>query len=163
MAGAVRRVVPLRWPDYRLDADALAAAVTDRTQLLLINTPHNPTGRVLDSHELAAVAALAQARDLLVVTDEVYEHLVFDGSHIPLATLPGMRERTLTVSSAGKTFAMTAHHLSAANKYVQSVQVNGHPLDNPFLPFPTLRDGGTLVFEMGPRPSAWGTAPQIPQ
>jgi N-succinyldiaminopimelate aminotransferase len=108
MAGAVRRVVPLRWPDYRLDAEALAAAVTDRTRLLLINTPHNPTGRVLDGSELAAVAAVAAARDLLVVTDEVYEHLVFTGHrHQPLATLPGMADRTITISSAGKTFSVT--------------------------------------------------------
>jgi N-succinyldiaminopimelate aminotransferase len=108
MAGAVRRVVPLRWPDYRLDADLLAAAVTDRTRLILINTPHNPTGRVFDVSELAAVARVAQAADLLVVTDEVYEHLVFTPhTHVPLATLDGMAERTITISSAGKTFSVT--------------------------------------------------------
>jgi N-succinyldiaminopimelate aminotransferase len=108
MAGAVRRVVPLRWPEYRLDAGVLAAAVTERTRLLLINTPHNPTGRVLDAAELGAVADLAQRRDLLVVTDEVYEHLVFSpGGHRPLATLPGMADRTITISSAGKTFSVT--------------------------------------------------------
>ena len=108
MASAVRRTVPLSWPQYRLDAERLAAAVTDRTRLLLINNPHNPTGRVLDSAELEAVARLAIERDLLVVTDEVYEHLVFgDRRHLPLATLPGMADRTITISSAGKTFSVT--------------------------------------------------------
>ena len=108
MAGAVRRVVPLRWPDYRLDAELLAAAVTERTRLILINTPHNPTGRVFDATELEAVARVARAADLLVVTDEVYEHLAFTPhTHVPLATLPGMAERTITISSAGKTFSVT--------------------------------------------------------
>ncbi|MEU6895770.1 pyridoxal phosphate-dependent aminotransferase [Streptomyces sp. NPDC046557] len=107
MAGAVRVPLTLRAPDFRLDADALRAAVTPRTRLLLLNTPHNPTGTVLTPAELAAVAELAIERDLLVVTDEVYEHLVFEGSHTPLASLPGMRERTVTISSAGKTFSFT--------------------------------------------------------
>jgi N-succinyldiaminopimelate aminotransferase len=108
LARAVRRTVPLRFPDFRLDPAELAAAVTPRTRLLLINNPHNPTGRVLDADELAAVAAVAIEHDLLVVTDEVYEHLVFDGArHVPLAGLPGMWERTLTISSAGKTFSVT--------------------------------------------------------
>ncbi|MFE7627947.1 pyridoxal phosphate-dependent aminotransferase [Streptomyces sp. NPDC057509] len=111
MAGATRVPVTLR-PDtsagtYRLDLDELRAAVTPRTRLLLINTPHNPTGTVLTREELAAVAELACERDLLVVTDEVYEHLVFEGEHLPLAGFPGMRERTVTISSAGKTFSYT--------------------------------------------------------
>jgi N-succinyldiaminopimelate aminotransferase len=93
---------------FRLDLDELRAAVTDRTRLLLINTPHNPTGTVLTRTELAAIAELAVERDLLVVTDEVYEHLVFDDAeHLPLATFPGMRERTVTIGSAGKTFSFT--------------------------------------------------------
>ncbi|MBT2492745.1 aminotransferase class I/II-fold pyridoxal phosphate-dependent enzyme, partial [Streptomyces sp. ISL-96] len=87
--------------------DELRAAVTPRTRLILLNTPHNPTGTVLTREELAEIAALAVERDLLVVTDEVYEHLVFDGEHIPLASFPGMRERTVTISSAGKTFSFT--------------------------------------------------------
>jgi len=108
MAGAVRRTVQLRFPDYRLDVAALTAAVTDRTRLLLLNTPHNPTGRVLDAAELDAVARLARERDLTVVTDEVYEHLTFDAVvHTPLAGLPGMAQRTVTISSAGKTFSVT--------------------------------------------------------
>lgn len=110
MAGATRVPVTLRPHDgaFRLDLDELRAAVTPRTRLLLLNTPHNPTGTVLTAAELTAVAELAVERDLLVVTDEVYEHLVFDGAaHIPLASLPGMRERTVTISSAGKTFSFT--------------------------------------------------------
>ncbi|MEU9260352.1 pyridoxal phosphate-dependent aminotransferase [Streptomyces sp. NPDC088922] len=109
MAGGTRVPVTLRPHDgaYRLDLDELRAAVTPRTRLILLNTPHNPTGTVLTRDELAAVAALACERDLLVVTDEVYEHLVFEGEHIPLASFPGMRERTVTVSSAGKTFSLT--------------------------------------------------------
>ncbi|MER5487363.1 pyridoxal phosphate-dependent aminotransferase [Streptomyces sp. NPDC002812] len=107
MAGAVRVPLTLRAPDFRLDVDALRAAVTPRTRLLLLNTPHNPTGTVLTPAELAAVADLAVSRDLLVITDEVYEHLVFEGAHTPLASLPGMRERTVTISSAGKSFSFT--------------------------------------------------------
>ncbi|MEV0691668.1 pyridoxal phosphate-dependent aminotransferase [Streptomyces sp. NPDC050388] len=110
MAGALRVPVTLRPREgrFRLDLDELRDAVTDRTRLLLINTPHNPTGTVLTREELSAIAALAVERDLLVVTDEVYEHLVFDdAAHVPLATFPGMRERTVTISSAGKTFSFT--------------------------------------------------------
>ncbi|NEA48490.1 pyridoxal phosphate-dependent aminotransferase [Streptomyces sp. SID10815] len=110
MAGGRRVPVTLRPHEgaFRLDLDELRAAVTDRTRLLLLNTPHNPTGTVLTREELTAIAALAVERDLLVVTDEVYEHLVFDDAeHIPLATLPGMRERTVTIGSAGKTFSFT--------------------------------------------------------
>jgi N-succinyldiaminopimelate aminotransferase len=104
----VRRTVPLRFPDYALDVGALAAAFGPRTRMVLLNSPHNPTGRVLSRAELTAVAELAVRHDVLVVTDEVYEHLVFDGlEHVPLATLPGMAERTLTISSAGKTFSVT--------------------------------------------------------
>ncbi|MFZ5852247.1 MAG: pyridoxal phosphate-dependent aminotransferase [Actinomycetota bacterium] len=107
MARGVRVPVQLRPPDFALDPAALRAAVTPRTRLILLNSPHNPTGAVLSPAELAAVAAVAREHDLLVVTDEVYEHLVYDGQHVPLATLPGMRERTVTVSSAGKTFSVT--------------------------------------------------------
>jgi N-succinyldiaminopimelate aminotransferase len=110
MAGGTRVPVTLRPHEgaFRLDLDELRAAVTDRTRLLLINTPHNPTGTVLGRAELTAIAELAVERDLLVVTDEVYEHLVFDDAeHLPLAGFPGMRERTVTIGSAGKTFSFT--------------------------------------------------------
>lgn len=107
LAGASRRVVTLRAPDYSFDPDELRAAVNDRTRLILLNSPHNPTGKVFTRAELELVAEVAREYDLIVVTDEVYEHLVFDGEHIPLATLPGMRDRTVTISSAGKTFSVT--------------------------------------------------------
>ena len=107
MAGGVRVPVTLRPPHFRPDLDELARAVTDRTRLILLNTPHNPTGSVFTRDELAAIAALAVERDLLVITDEVYEHLVFHGQHVPIASFPGMRERTVSVSSAGKTFSFT--------------------------------------------------------
>ncbi|MEI2714001.1 MAG: pyridoxal phosphate-dependent aminotransferase [Nocardioides sp.] len=108
MAGAVRKPVTLHAPDFRLDPDALRAAVTDKSRFLLLNTPHNPTGTVLNTEELQAVADLALAHDLIVITDEVYEHLTFDEHvHVPIATLPGMAERTLTLSSAGKSYSFT--------------------------------------------------------
>ena len=140
MAGGRRVPVTLRAPDFRLDADALRAAVTPRTRLLLVNTPHNPTGTVLDDAELSAIAQVACAHDLLVVTDEVYEHLTFDGiAHRPLATYPGMRERTVTISSAGKTFSFTgwkvgwasgpAHLVAAVNTAKQFMTfTSGAPL-----------------------------------
>jgi len=115
-AGGVRRPVTLRSPGYRLDAAELEAAVTDRTKLILLNSPHNPTGRVLDAAELAAVADVARRHDLVVVTDEVYEHLTFDDhTHVPIATLPGMFERTLTISSSGKTFSFTGWKIGWAS------------------------------------------------
>lgn len=107
MAGGVRRPVTLRAPDFRLDADALRSAVTSRTTAILLNTPHNPTGTVLTPAELEAVAVVAVEHDLVVVSDEVYEHLTFDVPHVPIATLPGMAERTLTISSGGKSFSFT--------------------------------------------------------
>ncbi|WP_229829930.1 pyridoxal phosphate-dependent aminotransferase [Actinoplanes ianthinogenes] len=110
LAGAVRRPVTLRpGPDgrYGFDEAELRAAFGPRTRLVLLNTPHNPTGKVFTPAELALIAELCQEHDTYAVTDEVYEHLVFEGVHVPLAGLPGMRERTLRVSSAGKTFSCT--------------------------------------------------------
>jgi len=107
MAGGVRRPVTLRAPDFRLDVDELRAAVTDRTRFVLLNSPHNPTGTVLTRDELQAVADLAIEHDLVVITDEVYEHLVYGVEHVPIATLPGMADRTLTLSSAGKSYSFT--------------------------------------------------------
>jgi N-succinyldiaminopimelate aminotransferase len=107
MAGATRVPLTLRPPDFRPDLDRLAAAVTGKTRAILVNSPHNPTGMVLTCAEAQAIADLAVERDLLVVTDEVYEHLVYDREHIPLASLDGMRERTISVSSAGKAFSFT--------------------------------------------------------
>ncbi|MFD4023194.1 pyridoxal phosphate-dependent aminotransferase [Streptomyces sp. NPDC058576] len=107
MAGAKRVPLTLRAPHFRPDLDELRTLITPRTRLLLLNTPHNPTGTVLTPDELAGIAALAVEHDLLVVTDEVYEHLVFTGAHHPIAALPGMRERTVSISSSGKTFSYT--------------------------------------------------------
>ncbi len=137
MAGAQRVVVPLV-PDGRgfaLDVDALRRAVTPRTRALIVNSPHNPTGTVLSATELAAIAEIAVAADLLVITDEVYEHLVFDGHrHLPLAGFDGMAERTITISSAAKMFNCTGwkigwacgpaeliHGVRAAKQYLSYV------------------------------------------
>ncbi|WP_372592639.1 pyridoxal phosphate-dependent aminotransferase [Actinotalea sp.] len=109
MAGAHHRTVPLvPGPEgFAVDLAALRAAVGPRTRMILLNTPHNPTGAVLSADELAEIARLARENDLLVVTDEVYEHLTYGATHLPIATLPGMAKRTLTISSAGKTFSFT--------------------------------------------------------
>ncbi len=108
LAGGVRRTSVLRFPDFAVDEASLRAAFSERTRLVLLNTPHNPTGKVFTRAELDLVCALAREHDAWVVTDEVYEHLIFDGvEHVPVSTLPGMWDRTLTISSAGKTFSTT--------------------------------------------------------
>ena len=108
LAGGTRRTSMLRFPDFAVDEESLRAAFSPRTRLVLLNTPHNPTGKVFSRNEIELVCALAHEYDAWVVTDEVYEHLLFDGlTHIPVAGLPGMAERTLTISSAGKTFSTT--------------------------------------------------------
>ncbi|GAA0949919.1 pyridoxal phosphate-dependent aminotransferase [Kribbella koreensis] len=108
MAGGRRVPVTLRAPDFRLDIDELRAAVTPRTKVLLINSPHNPTGTVLDDNELRGIASIAVEHDLVVITDEVYEHLIFDGlQHRPLTAYDGMADRTISIGSAGKTFSVT--------------------------------------------------------
>lgn len=108
LAGAVTRPVTLRPPHYRFDPDELRAAITPKTRVILINSPHNPTGTVLDRAELQMIADLAIEHDLIVVSDEVYEHLTYDEVvHTSIATLPGMKERTLVISSGGKTFNTT--------------------------------------------------------
>jgi len=108
MAGGHLVPVTLRPPTFALDVDALRDAVGERTRVILLNSPHNPTGAVLSAAELVAAAEVAVEHDLVVVTDEVYEHLTFDGvAHIPISTLPGIRDRTLSIGSAGKTFSVT--------------------------------------------------------
>lgn len=107
LAGAVRRTSVLRFPHFAVDETSLRAAFSPRTKLVLLNTPHNPTGRVFTRAELELIASLAIEHDAYVVADEVYEHLVYDGEHLPIASLPGMAERTLSISSGGKTFATT--------------------------------------------------------
>ncbi len=106
-AGGVHRTVPLRFPDWQPDLGELEAAVTDRTRVILVNSPHNPTGAVLADEVLDRVVALAERHDAVIVTDEVYEHLTFGAPHRPIATRPGAWERTITISSGGKTFATT--------------------------------------------------------
>lgn len=107
MAGAVDKVVTLTAPDFAYDPAELERAVTPKTRAIVLNTPHNPTGKVFSRAELEHLAGLARDHDLLVISDEVYEHMVFDGEHLPIATLPGMWERTVTISSTGKTFSFT--------------------------------------------------------
>lgn len=107
LSGATLVPVPLRFPDFQPDLDELARAVTDRTRLIIVNDPHNPTGAVFSAEARAEIVRLAERHDAWIVTDEVYEHLVFDGAHVPLATLPGAAERTLSISSGGKTFSAT--------------------------------------------------------
>jgi len=107
LCAAVPVFLPLEPPDFRLDADRLAALVTSRTRAIVVNTPNNPTGRVFDATELEAVADVCRRHDLLAITDEIYEHIVFDGSHVPLARLDGMGGRTVVVSGASKTFSVT--------------------------------------------------------
>lgn len=108
LAGGVRRTVPLHFPDLAVDEAALRAAFGPKTRAVLLNTPHNPTGKVFTREELELVAELAREHNVIVISDEVYEHLSFDGlEHIPIATLPGMADRTLTIGSGGKTFSVT--------------------------------------------------------
>ncbi len=110
LAGATRRTVTIHrdGAGWGFDPDDLRTAITPRTKAIVLNTPHNPTGTVFGAAQLAAIAEIAQEHDLVVISDEVYEHLLFDGrAHVPIATLPGMRERTVTISSAGKTFSVT--------------------------------------------------------
>ncbi|MEO8697070.1 MAG: pyridoxal phosphate-dependent aminotransferase [Acidimicrobiales bacterium] len=151
MAGAVVRPVTLRPPieakgkgeraRFSFNIDELRTAITPRTRLMLLNSPHNPTGKVFTVDELRSIASLAIEHDLIVMTDEVYEHLTFDVPHVPLATLPGMRERTIVVSSSGKTFSFTGWKIGwicAPPRLVQAVRtvkqfltyVNGAPFQH---------------------------------
>ena len=107
LARGIHRTVPLRFPDFQPDLDDLRAVVSDRTRIILLNTPHNPTGAVFGVELLREIVALAERHDAIIVTDEVYEHLLFDGVHTPIATLDGARDRTVTISSGGKTFSTT--------------------------------------------------------
>jgi len=138
MSGASRRTVPLRPPNWEFDPVELRNAITQRTRLIILNSPHNPTGKVFSREELEVISDLANEFDIFVLTDEVYEHLVYEGTHLPLATFEGMRDRTITVSSAGKTFSFTGWKIGwvcATAALVSAVQmakqfltyVNGAP------------------------------------
>jgi N-succinyldiaminopimelate aminotransferase len=125
LAGGVRVPVTLRAPGFRPDLDAVRAAITPRTRLILLNSPHNPTGSVFTRAELTEIAALACEHDLLVISDEVYEHMVYEGEHVPIGSLPGMRARTVSISSAGKTFSFTGWKIgwvTASPELVEAVR-----------------------------------------
>ncbi len=107
MAGASPRVIPLRDPDFRYDPELLELSIGPKTRVLVLNSPHNPTGKVFSRAELEHIAKLCIQHDVLVLSDEVYEHLVFEGEHVPISSLPGMKERTVSISSSGKTFSLT--------------------------------------------------------
>lgn len=114
LAGAVPRFVPLRSPEFRWDSEELAAGFSPRTRLVVLNTPHNPSGRVFSRAELEELAALCQKHGVLCVADEVYDRLVYEGDHLSIASLPGMRERTITINSTGKTFSLTGWKIGYA-------------------------------------------------
>jgi aspartate/methionine/tyrosine aminotransferase len=126
MAGAVCRFHTLTFPDFGIDFEAVENCFTEKTRILFINTPHNPTGKVFSEEELTRLAELCKRRNIIVVTDEVYEHITYNHAvHIPMATLPGMRERTLTISGAGKTFSMTGWRIgwiSGPSLLIEAVQ-----------------------------------------
>ena len=111
LAGAKPVFVPLVAPHWDLDIERLAASITPRTRALVLNTPHNPTGKVFSRAEISAIAELAQRHDFLVITDEIYEHIVYAGHHHPIACWPGMRGRTVTISGLSKTFSCTGWRL----------------------------------------------------
>ena len=108
LCGAERKLVKLHAPDWNFDPDELRQAFSNRTKAIVINTPNNPTGKVFSIDELTFIAGLCQEFDALAITDEIYEHITYDGErHVPIATLPGMRERTVTINSMSKTFSVT--------------------------------------------------------
>src|SRR5262249_6962153 len=114
-AGGSCRFVTLEPPDYGLDLDRLRAAFNHRTRAIIVNTPHNPTGHVFTRAELEGIASLCIEHGAVAITDEIYDHIIYDGRpHIPLATLPGMAERTITIGGLGKTFAVTGWRLGYA-------------------------------------------------
>lgn len=121
-AGAIPRFVPIIPPDYALDLDRLRTAFSPRVRAIILNTPHNPTGRVFTRTELEGIAELCQEYDVVAVTDEIYEHIIYDDHpHIPLATLPGMRERTVTISGFSKTYAATGWRIGYACAHNKSL------------------------------------------
>jgi aminotransferase len=107
LTGAIPRYVTLHEPDWHIDPDELRRAVTPRTRAIVVNSPHNPTGKVFSREELSLVADLCREHDLLAFTDDIYQHLVYEGEHVPLATLPGMAERTVSIDSMSKTYSVT--------------------------------------------------------
>jgi N-succinyldiaminopimelate aminotransferase len=154
MAGAIPVYVPLRAPDWTFEPDELRAAFSPRTRALILNTPHNPTGRVLNRAELTHISELCLEHDVAVISDEVYEHLVFDDArHIPIATLPGMFERTLTIGSAGKTFGMTGWKIGWA--YGHNALMQGIAQAHQFIAFATNHPAQVAVAHAFRLPEAY--------
>jgi N-succinyldiaminopimelate aminotransferase len=154
MAGAVPVYVPLRAPDWTFEPDELRAAFTPRTRALILNTPHNPTGRVLNHAELTHISELCLEYDVAVISDEVYEHLVYDDArHIPIASLPGMFERTLTIGSAGKTFGMTGWKIGWA--YGHPELMKGMAQAHQFIAFATNHPAQVAVAHAFTLPEAY--------
>ena len=151
MAGAAMKTVTLQAPSWEFERRDLEGAFTDRTRAVLLNSPHNPTGKVFSREELGWIASLCRERDVLCVTDEVYEHLVFEGEHVPMATLPGMRDRTVTISSFGKTFSLTGWKIgwaAAASPWTAAVRAV-----HQFVTFATatpLQHGAAAALAAGP-------------
>jgi aminotransferase len=150
ISGATPVFVPLRPPSFRFDPDELARAFTPRTKAIIVNTPNNPTGRVFTPAELETIAGLCREHDVIAVTDEIYEHIRYAGVHIPIATLDGMAERTVTISGASKTFSVTgwrvgwivaAPELSAAIRKVHDFVTVGAPAP--------LQEGIAVALELG--------------
>lgn len=152
-AGGIKRAVPLDFPDLGFDPERLAAAFSDRTKVVLLNTPHNPSGKVFGREELETIAALARRYDAWVISDEVYEHLTYGRPHIPIATLPGMRERTLTIGSAGKFFSVTGWKvgwLSGPAELVRAARVV--KLFTTFATASPLQHAVAAALRLGPAP-----------
>ncbi|HJN71628.1 MAG TPA: aminotransferase class I/II-fold pyridoxal phosphate-dependent enzyme [Phycisphaerales bacterium] len=128
MAGAVVKIVTLHTPTFKLNEDELRKAFTDRTKMIIVNSPHNPTGRVFNKEELTLIASLATKHDAIVLSDEVYDKLVLTGSHIPIATLPQMKNRTITLRSLGKVFSVTGWKIgwAVAPKHLTNPIRNAH-------------------------------------
>lgn len=142
----VASVVPLTAPDWELDADALRAALTDRTRAIIINTPSNPSGKVFSRAELEVIAAIAQDRDLYVITDEIYEYFVYDdAAHVSMATLPGMRERTITISGLSKTFSVTGWRVGYLTAPADLVPAIGYFHDLVYICTPSPAQYGALA------------------
>ena len=151
ISGATPVFVPLRPPSFGFDPDELARAFTSRTKAIIVNTPNNPTGRVFTRTELETIAALCRDHDVIAVTDEIYEHIRYEGQHIPIATLEGMAERTVTISGASKTFSVTgwrvgwivaARELTAAIRKVHDFVTVGAPA--------RLQEAIAVALELGP-------------
>jgi aminotransferase len=151
LAGAIPKVVPLDAPTWGLDPDRLRRAVGPRTRALVLNTPHNPTGKVFDSADLTAIAEIAVEHDLLVFTDEIYEHILYDGRrHLSIALLPGMRERTVTISALSKTYSVTGWRVGWAISSPQLIAAirKVHDFLTVAAPAP-LQEAGVAAVAMG--------------